>query len=364
MNRRLSHLIAAACMFTCTASLSADVVTEYQWTSGGSDWFAEPSQAPFSGLPAEVSLDRYTDVTNNSGIRNYASNTLIGNGITADGGFPVAINGFLGPGLTFVVQNSGEDFGAAGTNFRLRQQRGRFNVRNRDLSSGMTMFGWSSSAPTKLADLDFALAIGPAGQAPPLYQEGLRLVIQDTSDQWYLSNWSSNGKTPVGGEAPVTGTATGVHLVDLDTETWAAYAPASLSSNSLACSTPVRRLFQVLVGASRRSAFSHSMMVAIQLFGSMGFESFRIRLSFRNLVRHSQFVSAASSLLGLEDVVASQTQIPGSSTEETTVSVIKSHLQRLIPRIHQMHKQIMMGHILAVTLLVSCCPSMLPRRPL
>ncbi len=85
------------------------------------------------------------------------------------------------------------------------------------------MLGWSRKAPTSLGDLDFALSIGPSGNADEgnaSWEEGMRLAIQDTSGDWYLSNWASNGKIPLGEtDPPLTGTSSGIHLISLSGET-------------------------------------------------------------------------------------------------------------------------------------------------
>ncbi len=236
---QITPLLTVALLLSGGGSLvsGATIVTQYQYNPNG-DWFAEPSQPP-NPPGGDFNLVPYTTNAGHAAVNNmynYASAVPI-----QDGSFgALGPSGFSGPGLDYIIQSRNTPIdGTNGSQLILRDAAGRLTLRTQGVanSDGMSLLAWSSAPNTMLHGVDFLLSIGPSsgGGGPADYTDGgMRVAVQDTNDNWFLSNWSSNGKAPVDWTDPtIAGTLSGLHVINLTTETWAPFTPATTGSGNL-----------------------------------------------------------------------------------------------------------------------------------
>ncbi len=215
MKRLLTFAATALLAISSATSVSAAgvILTEFRWAANPdvSDIYADggtPINPPAAGR-ATTDLFGIGTATVNSGIFNYVNTAAgINSSIVSDGSI-------VGPGLSSILQNKAE----APVNYRLRKNARRLNSRAGSGSNGSTgLFYLNASAPS-LDNLRFDLSMGPGSQN---YQDGLRFALQDTSNDWWLSDFSTGND------------AEGLHSQILSSLQWAAYTPATTSSSTLA----------------------------------------------------------------------------------------------------------------------------------
>lgn len=221
--------IALALPFGASLASAATIVTQYQFNPNG-DWFADPPAAPVPGV-GNIDLIPHTSSANANNIHNYATTSAITS-------TTISQPGISGPGLNLMVQTRGAPLigGTSAASLYLRNNNGRLAYRSPIVGGGgSTLLAWSSSASVALTGLTYHLSLGPSGGTGGVaqWEDGMRLALQDTGGNWHLSDWTSTGQTPVGGTAPVTGTAAGLFEINLDQVEWAAYSAASLDSGAL-----------------------------------------------------------------------------------------------------------------------------------
>ena len=249
-----TRLLAAALLLPCCTSIvsASTIVTQYQFNPNG-DWFADPPVAPVPGV-GDIDLIPYTSNQTHTAVNNiynYATTSAITS---------TQISGISGPGLNFVVQARNAPIDANNnSSLILRSNNGRLAIRNQAVSGGgLTEFGWSTAAPTGLTDLTYFLSIGPASGAGGIagWEDGMRLAMQDTGGNWYLSNWTSNGKVPIGSVDPaISGTLAGLYGISLATETWAPYTPANSGSGALVTFDAGSAVFSPYLGDAQAFGF-------------------------------------------------------------------------------------------------------------
>jgi hypothetical protein len=254
-------MLAAALLLPCCTCLvsAATVVSEYQYNPTA-DWFTDPP-AGSSNLTSHLDLTQHTSNASHAitgaNMYNYATTAPITDAL-------LGISGIQGAGLNLMVQNRNAPLNAGASTGRgslsIRSNVGRLNFRTDGSNGGggSSVLAWSTSANTSLNGLTYALSIGPStnsGEGNPSWEEGMRLAIQDTSDNWFLSNWVSNGKIPEGGSAPASGTEPGLHLIGLTSETWAPFAPATSASTSLVVFDAVSATFSPFAGEAKAFGF-------------------------------------------------------------------------------------------------------------
>ncbi len=305
----ISPVLAVALLLSYGTSQAsaATVVTEYQFNPNG-DWFADPPQPPNPGA-GDVNLIPLTDNASHvqvGNMYNYRTTTPI-----ADGAFgPFGASGFAGPGLNLMVQSRNFALNGSGTSvgtLALRSNAGRLTMRT-DASNGgggSSMLAWSSSANTSLNGVDFLLSIGPNSGSGGVadWEDGMRLAIQDTSDNWYLSNWASNGKVPLGStDSPIPGTLSGIHQINLTNETWSPFTPATSSSNSLVAFDAGSATFSVFAGQAKAFGF---YVQDVNLEQPGGTTEFRMRMNGFQVLANPVAIPEPSSalLLSLAGIV-------------------------------------------------------------
>ncbi len=300
---KTTKILLLALFLVCHGTMltAATVVTEYQFAPNG-NWFANPPQPPNPGA-GDVSLIPLTDNPSHvpvGNMYNYRTTTPIANGAFG----PFGPFGFAGPGLNLMLQNRNFALDGTGTSvdtLALRSQAGRLTMRTSaaEGGGGSSLLAWSTSANTSLSGVDFVLSIGPNSGSGGVadWEDGMRLAIQDTNDNWYLSNWASNGKVPLGSTDPaIPGTLSGIHLIDLTNETWSPFTPATSSSSSLVEFNAGSATFSAFAGQAKAFGF-YVQDVQLELPG--GATEFRMRMNGFQVLANPVAIPEPSSLLAL-----------------------------------------------------------------
>lgn len=256
----------------------------YVGSSGTAALFTQDvysNRAAVAGSDSRGVVYNYTSkaaITNASPLYSGANTVATGSANFGTGGSPpsgVAANRWVaGAGLGYIVQNQNNDFGVNGGNFRIRNQNAEFEVTGASsstpagTSTGITSLVYSAASSNvdfSAGTVNFSFRAGTNGTNPNTYSPGFRAAIQDTNNQWWLSNWA----TGTWNGTPAWAATGGVYTLNMNTGEsvngfngsvgttagFAAYTPADINSSTLALFDAASATFTPFTGTAKAFGF-------------------------------------------------------------------------------------------------------------
>ena len=204
--RAIALLCSALLVVSCASIASAQIVADWNWGTSIEPPVSKPDVD-------DVQLGSLgTETTSGSILNRIGLGGPITNGLIDKGGN--AVTDMVGA-LSFIQQIEGDS--SSIDQFRLRKD----GSLNPEITANYTQLYWTETAgPASLAMGTISIGVKNNQGFQDLFA-----AIQDTNGDWFL------GQTSVLDQFPAAGN--GQLLIDVDTELWAPYTPATDASTSL-----------------------------------------------------------------------------------------------------------------------------------